>query len=468
MPLNLTHLTTEFLTNPLGIDSHSPRLGWVAQDVRRGQRQVFWQVRAASTLPKLTGDLADLWDSGKVTSTSAPFVSYAGVPLTSRQQVWWQARAWDTGGETSKWSEPASFEMGLLHPQDWQASWMGYGGGRSGYALYFRREFSLTKPVSRGRVYLAGLGYHELRCNGQKVGQNVLDPGVTDFSKTVLYVTHDITPHLQQGNNVLGIILGCGWFGTPKALLMAYIDFEDGSQMRLRSGSIQDAGTGSGWLVTDGPITNNSIYDGEIYDARLEKPGWDTADTQAVFGPWMMPMNTDGPAGILKSQVMEPIQVMKTLNAKALFEPKPGIYIFDMGQNFAGWAQLSVQGARGTTVTMRYAESLYPDGTVNQENLRLAKAADTYILNGEGVEVWEPRFTYHGFRYIQVEGYPGIPELSSVRGRVVYSSVKQTGDFSCSNDLLNRIHRLVQRTETSNLHSIPTETARSAMSAWVG
>jgi alpha-L-rhamnosidase len=229
------------------------------------------------------------------------------------------------------------------------------------------------------------------------------------------------------------------------------IEFVDGSTAQVYT----QANWAEPWLDSPGPILENSVYNGEVYDARLEIPAWDYTDTP--LSGWLPASGADGPGGELVSAGLEPIRVMETLRARAITRPKPGVYVFDLGQNIAGWARLRVTGAVGTRLSLKFAETLYPDGTANQENLRFARAEDVYILNGRGEEVWEPRFTYHGFRYIQVEGWPGEPSAEMIEGRVVRSAVEISGAFDCSSGLINRIHKMITWTESGNLHSLPTD-----------
>ena len=442
-----THLKCEYATTPLGLDTPTPRLSWQLESSRRGQVQTAYRISAATTLELLLKATPDLWDSGKVAS-DAQIVPYGGPPLRSGDRVYWQVQAWDGSGAAGPMSEPTWFEMGLMAPEDWKAEWLGYPGGSSGRALYARRSFLVDKPVTRARAYVAGLGYYELHLNGDVVGDHVLDPAPTAYDHRVLTTTHDVTPYLRQGENVVGAILGNGWYGAPKLLLQLRIDYTDGTSVLVT--------TPEGWRVATGPILENSIYDGEVYDARHEIAGWDMPNVQPG-GRWSTAMATEGPGGRLVACSMPPIRVTQIITAVGLTEPQRGVFVYDMGQNFAGWARLYVRGPRGTTVTLRFAESLYPDGTVNQENLRHAAARDIYILKGEGPETWEPRFTYHGFRYVQVEGYPGIPDLGSLLGCVVRTDTAPTGDFSCSRHLINDIQRLVWWTEVSNEPGIPTD-----------
>lgn len=448
--LTLSELRCEYAVDPLGIDVAWPRLSWIATAEGRGQLQTAYQLLAATSRTGLECDEPDLWDSGKIVS-AANLVTYAGQALTGELGVWWRVRAWDGEDRPGPYSAPAYFEMGLLAPEDWDAAWIGFPGAWSGKAMYFRRDFKIEKPVRRARIYMAGLGYAELRVNGHKANERVLDPPQTDYSKRVLYSTDAVETLLRRGNNTLGVICGNGWFGSARLLLQMHIDYTDGSRETI----VTETFWPQPWLVFPGPLVENSIYDGETYDARLENSRWDDPDAKPPAG--LVASCADSPGGKLEAAALEPIQVVETRRAVRISTPAPGVYVFDMGQNMAGWSRLRVRGTAGCRVLLRFAESIYPDGTVNQENLRSAKAADTYILRGEGEESWEPRFTYHGFRYVQVEGYPGVPTEDDVVARIVRSAVAQAGSFASSNELFNRIDRMVRWTEASNLHGVPTD-----------
>ncbi len=330
--------------------------------------------------------------------------------------------------------------------------------GGSGQML--RKEFVLTKPVERARAYVTGLGYCELRINGQKVGDHVLDPPYTSFEKRVYYSTYDVTKLLRQGANCAGAMLGQGWWRRqPQFRLMLDVTYSDGTSETIVSDGE--------WRYASGPITENSIYNGETYDARLELAGWDMPGFDD--SRWEPVAVVDNFSPILSAQMIQPIKVTQTLKPKTATSPKPGVYVYDFGQNFSGWCRLSVKGPEGTSVKMRFAELIYPDGTVNQENLRSARATDTYTLKGQGTEVYEPRFTYHGFRYVQLEGFPGKPDLKAIEGRVVHTSFEQHGSFECSNELINKIQHACEWGERSNFHSVPTDCPqRDERQGWMG
>jgi alpha-L-rhamnosidase len=291
------------------------------------------------------------------------------------------------------------------------------------------------------------------------VGDHVLDPGTTDYSKRVLYATYDITDFVKK-DNAIAVCVGPGWYGMPKLRLQTEITYTNGTTETIATSMKHP------WFVSVGPIIKSSIYDGEYYDAREEKPGWDSVrgSSRQVnrASRWTTAAAASSPGGQMVSQKLEPIQVMDTIPPQSISEPVPGVYVVDAGRNLAGWASLKVHGKSGTEISLKFAESLQKDGTVNQENLGLAEAKDTYILKGAEEEIWEPSFTYHGFRYVQIEGFPYRPQPGDVQIRLVRSAAAQTGTFRCSNELLNRIHQMVRSTEAANLHSIPTDCPQRA------
>jgi alpha-L-rhamnosidase len=453
--VSVGHLRCEHAVTPLGIDVQNPSLSWILESDERGQKQTAYRILAASSPELLAGGTGDLWDSGKIPSGQSVNIPYAGKPLKSRQRCHWKVFIWDAGGDVRESREFAWWEMGLLSPNDWKAAWIGYAPGWNGRALYFLKALRIEKTIQQARAYIAGLGCYELRINGKKVGDNVLDPGITDYQKRVVYVTHDIGEYLLAGENAVGVTTGNGWYGMPKLLMQIELTYSDGS--------VETIATSAGWAVAPGPILRNGIYDGETCDARLEKPGWDLPSKEEPAVPversegWTGAHPVDAPSGVLVSQKLEPEKVVETFHPKTVSEPSPGTFVFDTGQNLAGWARIRVKGERGTRITLKFAESLYDNGTVNQENLRQAACTDVYILKGGDVEEWEPRFTYHGFRYVQIEGWPGQPATEDVDIRVVRSAVESAGSFKCSSALLNRIENMVRWTEASNLHAIPTD-----------
>jgi alpha-L-rhamnosidase len=457
-------LRCEYLTDPIGIDVRQPRFSWLWEQAERGEVQSAYQVLVASSAELLKQQKGDQWDSGKVESDNSTQVVYSGTPLGSGRTYYWKVRCWDKEGRVSPYSLPAQFEVGLLSRDEWKGQWI--GGGNE-----LRKEFRLPRGVVRGRVYVTALGYDELWINGKRIGNSVLDPAWTTYPKRVLYTTYDVTSTLEPGANAIAIMLGGGWatqtvptgikpyYDSPALLLQMEVELKGGGHFSLAS-------DGS-WKVTQGPILGDSVYDGEVYDARRETPGWDRSgfDDSA----WKNAQVVAGSQGILSAQMMPPIRVVDELVPHGMTNPKPGVYVYDLGQNISGWARIDLKGARGTRVQMRYAELVYADGMINRANFRNAKSRDVYILRGGGREVYQPRFTYHGFRYVEVTGYPGTPGLDSLRGEVVHTAVGAVGSFVASKQILNQIQHLIHWSQLTNLHSIPTDCdQRDERQGWLG
>ena len=639
--VTVTDLTVEHATNPLGIDAERPRLSWVLTSRRRGVRQGAYQVQVASSAAALAAGRADVWDSGRVASSSSVGVRYGGPALRSRTRYFWRVRVWDGEGRASAWSGTAWWEMGLLQRSDWQAGWIGAPGGDSRLTLtgaswiwypegdpaqsapaatrYFRRTLDLPSDrrvakarflltaddqyvlyaggtevarssgqpdawrqaavvdltehledgastlalavtnsggpaawigklqvtyadgsqeevvtdaawraatdgppgweqpgfddagwaaalevapygagpwgtqvqlpqlpppllrkdftlagdarVRRARLYASALGLYEVRLNGRRVGDQLLTPGWTDYRQRVQYQTYDVTELVRQGPNAIGALLGEGWFAgrlqggqrygdTPLFLAQLEVEYADGTVERV----VTD---GSWTGTTDGPIRSSGIYDGEVYDARREPPGWD----RPGFGdPAWRPVAVDSGVDVaLSAQAGPPIRVERTLRPVRMTEPRPGTYVFDMGQNMVGWVRLRVTGERGTEVTLRHAEVLNPDGTIYTANLRSARQADTYVLKGGGEEAFQPHFTYHGFRYVEVTGYPGRPALDAVTGVVFHADTPFTGSFTTSNPMLNRLQQSIVWGLRGNFMSVPTDCPqRDERLGWTG
>jgi len=490
--VEVAQLRCEQLADPLGIDVTQPRLSWQLASDQRGAGQSAYEILVASSEARLTPGSADLWASGKVASAQSIHVRYAGKPLTSRQACVWKVRVWDQDGNVSAWSPCAVWSLGLLKPDDWRGQWIGQDevpapvapavpgvkpvrdNTRRLAARMLRKDFVVSKSVVRATAYVSGLGLSELYLNGRKVGDQVLSPALSDYSKRVFYVTHDVTAQLQRGPNALGVWLGNGRFyaprtsdptgttsyGFPKLKLQLEVDYVDGS----RDTVVSDA---SWKLTTDGPILANNEYDGEAYDARKELPGWASPGFDDVA--WAPAQVVAAPAGKLVAPMTHPIRVTGTLKPLAVTEPKPGVFIYDLGQNMVGWCRLQVSGPAGTQVTLRHAEILKPDGTLYLDNIRGAKATDTYTLSGRGAETYEPRFTYHGFRYVEVTGFPGRPTLAALEGRVVNDDLATAGEFICSQPIINQVYHNIVWGMRGNYRSVPTDCPqRDERQAWLG
>jgi alpha-L-rhamnosidase len=482
--VRVENLRCEYLSNPLGIDAARPRLSWVLAASGRGQKQTSFQILAASTEELLRRGRGDLWDTGRIRSDQSIQVPYGGKELQSRQRCFWKVRVWDKEGTACAYSAPAFFEMGLLAPGDWHGQWIAQTTDiNAAAAPLLRRAFVLDGKIERARVYICGLGYYELHINGAKIGDHVLDPGYTRYDKRALYVTYDVTKALRKGPNTIGVILGNGWYNVqtravwgfdhapwraaPKLLLELDVRLADGREEVIASDGQ--------WKAGPGPIIFDSIYGGENYDARLEIPGWDTA----AFGDsaWLAAAIAPPPGGRLAAQMMPPIKVERMLAPKKVSEPKPGVYVYDFGQNLAGFAQLKIAGPAGTKVTMKYGERLTAEGLVDQAIIaqhvkrmdsKQQFQTDNYILSGHGVETWHSRFDYDGFQYVEVRGAPGPLGPENLAACFIHSAVAPAGQFECSDSLINRIWAAGRWSYLSNLQGIPTDCPHREKNGWTG
>jgi alpha-L-rhamnosidase len=443
-------LRCEYLKNPAAIDIEKPRFSWSLGHSDRGRSQFAYQILVST---EKRAEKGDIWDTGKEISETSVQVEYGGAELESNRTYYWKVRYWDDKDQPSPYSEVQTFGTAILDAEVWEAKWI------SGHNL-LRKGFTLDQgKIRTARIYIAGLGYYELSLNGRKVGTSELDPAWTTYDKHVLYAAYDVGERLLEGENVLAVMLGNGWYKSTALILQLMITFENGEELVVVSDE--------SWKSHAGPLLQDSIYDGEVYDARLEIPGWDGPgfDDEA----WENAETAITPQGVLRAQMMPPIRVVDTLLPVKRTNPRPGVYIYDMGQNFSGWVELSVRGPRGTRIRLRHAELLHPDGELNRENLRAAKAEDIYICRGGEEEAYHPRFTYHGFRYVEVSGYPGTPPQGAVRGMVVHTAVEQTGSFSCSTEILNDLQRVFLWGYRTNLHGIPTDCCqRDERMGWLG
>ncbi len=493
-------LRCEYRVDPLGMDVAQPRLSWLMRDDRRGARQTAFRIVVASTPERLAQDQGGLWDSGRIASDASNQIEYAGTPLVSRQRCHWKVRIWDQDGRPSDWSTPACWSMGLLVPDDWRATWIGaealppptavpppaavqepapkkrgkpLSKARRDAAprpLYLRKAFALDQPIRRATAYVTALGLYELRLNGTRVGDHLLAPEWTDYHKRVQYQTYDVTSLIRPGANAIGAILGNGWYCGDWQKWQAKLSPIYGIQPYLLAqleierddGSLQVVATDGSWRVTDaGPMRFSGIFEGETYDARLEMPGWDTATFADLA--WQPATVATPTVGALVWQRSEPIRVTQEITPIAVTEPKPGVYVFDLGQNIAGWCRLKVQAAAGTTLTLLHNEVLNPDGTVYMDNLHAGHLSQgdrqivRYTCRGQGEEIFEPHFTYQGFRYVEVRGLTAPPPLDLITGRVFHTSYRQTGTFTCSNDELNRLALNIHWSMRANLMGVPTD-----------
>ncbi len=492
LSMTAINLKCEYRHDPIGVDARHPRLGWIleAQSAERSQRQSAYRILVASSRALLDKDSGDLWDTRKTISSVQNNIPYEGKSLKSGQVCFWKMKSWNGNDNPSNWSIPARWEMGLLRASDWKALWLNDGKRnptsdqdfyREDPAPLFRKEVQVGKTVKRARLYVTGLGYYEATLNGKRVGDHVLDPGWTKFDKRVLYSTYDVTHLLAKGANCLGLTLGNGWHNPLPLRMWGNLDLRENlatgrprfiSQLRIdyRDGSVETVVSDSSWKVGDGPILRNSIYLGEVYDARRELLGWDK--TGFDDSDWRTPGIAEERIGNLAAQAEPPIRVTDYWDAVELTEPKPGVFIYDMGVNFAGVARLHLNLPRGTKIFIRYGELLHADGTLNpmtsvagQIKSRgtggpgapdIAWQNDTFIAKG-GDETYMPRFTFHGFRYAEITGLPKAIPLSAVTALRLNADVESVGSFKCSNPLLNQIQTMCRRTFLSNIFSVQSD-----------
>ncbi len=485
-------LRCEYRREPLGVDSKHPRLGWIlnAPPTARGVRQTAYRILVSSSPALLARNRGDLWDSGERASAEQNNIAYDGKPLKSGQICFWKVRLKDADRRTSAWSAPASWEMGLLDAQDWVGKWLNDGKSAPSTdaqfyaedpAPLFRKPFALKRTIKRARLYITGLGYYEATLNGTRVGDHELDPGWTKFDKRAFYSTYDVTHLVAKGENCLGVTLGNGWYnplplrmwgnlnvrehlttGRPRFIAQLRVEYADGKSETISSDL--------SWKLSEGPILRNSIYLGEVYDARHEQPGWDKPGYDD--SEWRRPSLAPEKVGQLVAQPQPPIRITSHWNSVKMTEPQSGVFIYDMGRNFAGWARLKLNLPKGTRIVIRYGELLHADGTLNpmtsvagQIKSRgvggpgapdIAWQSDTFIAKG-GEEVYTPRFTFHGFRYAEITGLPKALPLASVTALRLNADVDEVGVFACSNPLLNQVQEMCRNTFLSNLFSVQSD-----------
>jgi alpha-L-rhamnosidase len=464
--MKIINLLCEYYKNPLGIDIFKPRLSWQLSSTSKGAKQTAYQIICES-------EKRLIWDSGKVKSSQSLHIEYAGENLVSCQRVEWKVRIWDGKNKPSVFSAMAFWEMGLLNRNDWRASWISsslVGGYRTQTPIpYFVKSFQISKTVVKARLYATALGLYEVSINGKEVTADIFTPGWPDFKRRTLYQTYDVTKLLSKGKNVIGSILGDGWYcgylawfnrqfygDRPKLFSQLMLTYEDGSTEVIV--------TDNTWKTTTGPILESDIMMGESYDARREIPYWNTSigdhskwDNVEIFpDPKILLVGKQG-SPVRRIQEIKPVAEPSSKN------------VFDLGQNFAGRVRLKVSGPAGTTVTLRFAEMLKPDGKLYTENLRTARSTECYTLKGDGEEIYEPRFTFHGFRYIEVKNYPGKLTRNSITGIVIHSDMPETGTFHCSDPLINQLQSNIVWSQKGNFLDIPTDCPqRDERLGWTG
>ena len=480
-------LRCEYLVDPLGLDELHPRLSWVLETDRRGARQVAYRLRVASTAAKLAAGDADRWDSGRVASAATAHISYAGRPLASRDACFWQVEIWDETGAITR-SAVAHWTMGLLAPTDWQARWIAADPQilardpaaiaptltEPGTPAVFRREFNAAGPVCRATLYATARGVFELSLGGQRVGDDLFAPEWTDYAKRLHYRTYDVTALVRTGVNTLDATLGDGWWSgfvgwqetrgrygslENSLLVQLELEFEDGTRETIS--------TDSSWRCATGPILSSDMQMGEVYDARRSPRDWLPAREVAA------------PTAPLVAQRSEPVRITETRAPVSCVEIRPGVHLYDLGQNMTGWIRLKVSAPAGTRLQLRHGERLNPDGTLYTANLRRAKATDVYVCRGDGVEIFEPHFTFHGFQYVELTAsrpgewhsldYTFRPLPDAITGCVIHSATPPAGHFECSHAGVNRLWLNGLWSQRDNFLSVPTDCPqRDERLGWMG
>ncbi|MEQ8849497.1 family 78 glycoside hydrolase catalytic domain [Botrimarina sp.] len=474
-------LRCEHREDPQGVDREQPRLSWIVASDERGQRQTAYQVVVASSRRQAARGEGDLWDSGKVDSDKTLGVRYEGAELKPHQPCYWAVRVWDASGEPSEFSPPARWTVGVLSAEDWRAEWIGYDAPRDDEPALpptrlLRTEFTLRKPVKRAIAYVTALGLPDVWLNGKRLTDDYFIPGWSDYTKRVYYRAYDATRLLREGENAAGVELADGWYAghvgmprndehrdrygeSPRFAGQLFVEYDDGSTDLLT--------TGDGWRVSTGGTRAADLLMGETYDARRAPDGW----TEPGFddSQW-----ADADVGCEADPAVEwhpgqPVREIETFTPEAITEPEPGVYVLDLGQNFAGVPRLRLPLADGQRIELRHAERLNPDGTAYFTNLRAAKATDVYVADGRGVQVWQPRFTFHGFQFIEVRGLDRKPEPGEVQGVALSSATPMVGRFGCSDPMLDRLVKNAYWTQRANFIDVPTDCPqRDERLGWTG
>jgi hypothetical protein len=495
--LTITLQKCNFKVNPLGVETPNPAFSWQLSSTLRNQKQTAYRIIVSNTEGGLQNSKNVLWDSGKQLSDKSVQVEYKGAPLKSAQKYYWKVMVWDAKGKASAWSSVSFWQMGLLQEEDWQgAKWIALEKIKPEHRLLpaihgyyknknpknalpqFRKEVNFSKKIKRATAFVAGLGHFEFFINGQKIGKNFLDAGWTNYLKTVQYVTFDITNHLNSGKNAFGIMLGNGFYNIPNERYYKIIQSYNYPTCKLTilventEGGIETIVSDENWKTTSSPITFSSIYSGEDYDATLEQKNWKLPNFDD--SKWQTPLVLTEKMPTLISQQQEPLGYFEEFLPKKIRSPKKDIWVYDLGQNFSGIFAIQTTGSRGKTIKISPAELLHKDGTINQSAVG-QPVFFNYTLKGEGVEAWQPQFTYYGFRYIQIEGAvpegqanpDNLPVIKQIKGIHTRYTAEKVGSFSCSNPLFNQIYSLIDWSIKSNMASVLTDCPHREKLGWL-
>ncbi len=480
----LYDLRCEYLTNPIGIDAPAPRLTWKIADDAAGAEQIAYRIVVGTDSAAVAQGVGDHWDTGEVLS-AAHLVVYAGTPLKPFTRYFWQVESKGVGVNVYRPEAVSSFETGKMGMENWRGAWISDGNGIDFKpAPYFRKTFDTSKEIATARAYIAVGGLYELYINGTKVGNHRLDPVYTRFDRRTVYVAHDVTHHLTDGKNAIGVMLGNGWYNHQS---MAVWNF-DRAPWRNRpafcldlhitytDGTVDVVSSERDWKTSTGPIVFNSIYTAEHYDARLEQPGWNTADFDD--SEWRGVSYRAAPSQHVVSQVMHPIRDVEELFPKSAARINDSTYVFDLGRNIAGVSRIKVQGEAGTVIRLKHGERLYADGRVDLSNIDVYHRpvddadpfqTDIFILSGKGEEAFQARFNYKGFRYVEVTSSSPLQlDETSLVGYFMHSDVPAVGSLRSSNPLIDRIWWATNNSYLSNLFGYPTDCPQREKNGWTG
>jgi alpha-L-rhamnosidase len=495
--LSVVNLRCEYKQNPLGVDASKPTLSWELQSTQRNILQTAYRVMVADDPSLLKKNTGNIWDSKKINSSASIQVAYNGRALQPVKRYFWKVMVWDNKGNVSSWSDESLWQMGLPDKKDWaNAQWIGYDevidslriaphvhlngkrswGPRRNVLPLMRKEFSVSKKIKAVTAYICGLGHFEMHVNGKKIGDHFLDPGWTNYSKHAQYVTFDITDDIKSGVNAIGVMLGNGFYyipgqryrkmtgayGHPKMIMRTVIEYADGSVDNIISDQ--------SWQTFDSPIIFSSIFGGEDYDANLEQEGWDQPEFLKDGKGWFDVIITQGPEK-LESQIQEPVKIVESFAAIKTTEIGRNTRTYDLGQNFSGIPAVTVNGNKGDTIRIYCAELVNADGTANQKATG-SPSYFTYILRGKGNENWHPRFTYTGFRYMQVQciakdSLKPPPVVKNVQGLHIRNTANKIGSFRSSNELFNKTSTLIDWAIKSNTMSVFTDCPHREKLGWL-
>ncbi|MCB9218390.1 MAG: family 78 glycoside hydrolase catalytic domain [Ignavibacteriales bacterium] len=489
----ILNLKCEYLQSPNNIDVSDPRFSWEIKSEIRGQKQIAFQILVSDN----KNHLGNLWNSDKIKSSQSSQIIYEGKPLQSNRQYFWKVKIWDKDNNQIE-SEVSEFWTSILDTLLWQAKWIGAGPSKeyfpwtrffqsikeekelpdtvkhNGRSLLLRNQFNANNKIKNARIFITGLGFYELFINGNRIGDHYLSPAKTNYRKEILYDTYDVTENLNKGKNAIGIHLGNGWFnpykkwwqpyrmqwfGAKRAYLQLHIEYENGEKEVITSNE--------NWKYSEGPILYSCIYDGEIYDANEEIENWSTINFDDTN--WQNVNIVQSPGGKLKSHTMPPVKIMKVFEPVKIYENGKNVQVYDMGQNFAGTIKLKVRGKKGTKIKLQFAEDIKENGTIDITSNEHAKAQAIYILKGNGTEIYQPHFTYFGYKYVEVTYEGEKPDIEKIEGLALYTSIENTGKFNCSNETINKIHNATVWSQKSNMIGYPMDCPqRDERLGWFG